>query len=98
LNEEKAMQTQTNRTTKLLAAVVVLQALSLLGQWAAAPSMLPSAQAQLRNSGEDRAQMLDEMKQTNAKLEKIIGILDGGHLQVEVSKPDDKDKKAAPAR
>ena len=89
---------KTNGTTKLLVAVVVLQGLMVVGQWASAPSMMPAAQAQLRNSGEDRAAMLDQMQQVNAKLDKIAGILESGKLQVEVAKSDEKDKKAAPSR
>ena len=89
---------KTNGTTKLLVAVVVLQGLMVIGQWAGAPSMMPAAQAQLRNSGEDRAAMLEQLQAVNGKLDKIAGILESGKLQVEVAKSDDKDRKAAPSR
>ena len=77
------------RTNRLLAVVVVLQGLLLAGQWLGAPSVLPTAQAQ-PDPNRDRGLMIDEMKSMNAKMDKLIGILESGNLQVRTAAPDDK--------
>ena len=77
------------RTNRLLAAVIVLQGLLLAGQWLGNPALVSTAQAQ-PDPNRDRWLMIDEMKSTNAKLDKLIGILEGGNLQVRVSSPDEK--------
>ena len=70
-----------------LAAVVVLQSLILIGQWLA-PS-LPVAHAQIPDSGAQLQLIIDQSKATNARLDKIISILEDGKLQVHVAKSDE---------
>ena len=77
------------RTNRLLAVVVVLQGLLLAGQWLGAPSVLPSAQAQ-PDPNRDRWLMIDELKSLNAKVDRLIGILEGGNLQVRTASPDER--------
>ena len=77
------------RTNRLLAVVVVLQGLLLAGQWLGSPALVAPAQAQ-PDPNRDRWLMIDEMKSTNAKLDKLIGILEGGNLQVRTVSPDEK--------
>lgn len=77
------------RTNRLLAVVIVLQGLLLAGQWLGSPALVSSAQAQ-PDPNRDRWIMIDEMKASNAKLDKLIGILQGGDLQVRVVSPDEK--------
>lgn len=81
-------------TSRLLAVVIVLQGLILAGQWLGAPQ-LGSAQAQITDPGRDRIQMLDELKQTNAKLDKMIDLLGSGQLQVKVVQSDDNRGRGA---
>jgi hypothetical protein len=85
------------KTSKLLGAVVVLQAVTLAGQWLGTPSYLTSASAQMSDPARDRQQTLDELKSMNAKLDKMISLLSSGDLQVRVIQPDEK-KGNAPAR
>lgn len=81
------------KSSKILAIIVVLQALILLGQWSGQPA-LRSAQADttLPNPGERQIAILDELKTLNGKVDRLIGILQGGDLQVKVAKDDQKKK------
>ncbi|MDP9175450.1 MAG: hypothetical protein M3O30_16535 [Planctomycetota bacterium] len=79
------------RTQKLLAAILVLQVVNLLNQWVGAP--ISRAQAQVPDAGAQRLQMIDEIRASNEKLDKMISILDSGKLQVVVAKPDETEKK-----
>lgn len=80
-----------NRTThKLLTAVLVLQGLTLLGQWTS--HTLPAAQAEVSDPASRQLQMVEGIKTTNDKLDKLIGILEGGDLQVKVVMPDENKK------
>ena len=85
----------TSATQRMLAVIVTLQALTLAGQWLgnSGPRMLPAAQAQLANPAAERQAMLDEIKSTNGKLDRLIGILESGQLQVRVANPDDNKSK-----
>lgn len=75
-------------TSRLLGVVIALQLVLLAGQWLG-PAHLSSAQAQISDPGRDRVQMLEEMKATNAKLDKLTDLLASGDLQVKVVQPDD---------
>ena len=82
------------KIAKLLVVVIVLQALTLAGQWLGggasnSPVMLPSAQAQFSNPGQDRQAIIDELKVTNQKLDKIYEALASGNIQVKAVLPDD---------
>jgi hypothetical protein len=73
---------------KWLGIVVVMQGfiiLLLLGQ---APLARP-AMAQIPDAGAQRDQMIEQMKSTNEKLDKLLALLSGGDLQVKVAKPDE---------
>jgi hypothetical protein len=83
----------TNKTTKLLTALVVLQGLTLAGIWSN-QNFLPQAAAQGVDPGAQRLQQLDELKSINGKLERIAGMLEGGKVQVRVVNDDEgKDAK-----
>ena len=84
------------KSNKILAVIVVLQGLILIGQWTS-NGYLTSAQAQVPDPANRQMQMIDEMKETNGKLDKLISILESGDLQVKVAKADDE-KGSAPAR
>jgi hypothetical protein len=76
-------------STRLLGVVIVLQGMILAGQWFGGGYLTSPAHAQVADPGRDRQQMLDEMKQTNAKLDKLIELLQKGDLQVKVVQPDE---------
>ena len=75
------MSTNTNR---LLAAVIVLQVLTLAGSWGA--SYVGTAKADLPpDPAAMRLQQTEELKAMNQKLERMVAILEGGRLEVRVS-------------
>jgi hypothetical protein len=77
------------RTNRLLAVVVVLQGLLLAGQWLGNPALVSTAQAQ-PDPNRDRWLMIDELKSMNAKMDRLVGILEGGNLQVRTASPDER--------
>jgi hypothetical protein len=84
--------------SKLLGIVIVLQALTLAGQWVTGPAVfVQPAAAQVPDAGAQRNQMIDEMKSVNEKLDKLISLFESGNLQVRVTSPDDN-KQARPAK
>ena len=82
------------KTNKLLAAVVVLQALVLIGQWTGGGA-LPSAQAQLPNPADRQMQMIEQLSQINGKLDTIASVLQSGEVQVKVAKTEENKGGAA---
>jgi len=68
---------------------VVLQGLILVGQWTGGVNYVQPAMAQISDPGAQRIEMIAQMKETNAKLDKLVEILESGNLQVKVSMPDD---------
>jgi hypothetical protein len=76
-------------TTKLLVAIIVLEALVLLGQWTGA-GPLSVAHAQIPDAGAQRNQEIEELKSLNAKMDKLIATLESGKLQVRLATPDEK--------
>ncbi|HEY8667333.1 MAG TPA: hypothetical protein VIL86_11745 [Tepidisphaeraceae bacterium] len=78
-------------TSRLLVIVVALQGLILAGQWTGGRSYLPQAQA-VPDAGAQQNQIIDELRATNGKLDKLIGILESGKLQVRVVPSDEKSK------
>lgn len=76
---------------KLLALILVLQGLILADLWVGGPTS--TAQAQVPDSGAQRLEIIETLKDTNAKLDNLISILQSGKLQVVVAKPDEIGKK-----
>jgi cell division protein FtsB len=68
--------------------ILALQILILVNQWFG-PSTSPAV-AQIPDAGAQNAQIIDQLKQTNAKLDKLLDVLQSGKLQVTVAKPDEK--------
>jgi hypothetical protein len=81
-------------TNRLLAAVLVLQVVTLAGQWGGKPALVSDARADLPpNPAERQLAQTEELKQINSKLDRLISVL-GGKLQVEVTNfPKDNGKK-----
>jgi hypothetical protein len=85
-------------TNRILAAVLVLQVITLLNQWLGSP--ISPAQAQIPDAGAQRNQIIDELNTSNDtlksiddKLDKLGTVLGSGKLQVEVAKPDESEGK-----
>jgi hypothetical protein len=68
--------------SRILYTVIAVQAV-VIGYLALNPSQ-PAAMAQVPDSGLQLQQIIEQSKQTNAKLDKIVGILESGKLQVKV--------------
>lgn len=80
-------------TNRLLAAVLVLQVLTLAGSWGAI--YVSDARADLPpDPGAQRAAQTEEMKSMNQKLDRLVSILEGGRLKVEVTNIGDAGKNA----
>jgi hypothetical protein len=85
-------------TQRILAAILVLQVLTIANQWFGSP--ISSARAQIPDAGAQQLQIIDELKANNDllkgiddKLDKLVTIFQSGKLQVVVSKPDDSPEK-----
>ena len=81
-------------TNRLLAAVLVLQVITLAGQFAGKPAYVSEARADLPpNPAERQLAMTEELKQINSKVDRLISVL-SGKVQVEVTNfPKDNGKK-----
>ena len=77
------------KNAKLLTAVLVLQGLILAGQWLGTASLVAPAQAQIPDAGGQRNEMIRELQALNGKMDKLIGILESGKLEVHVAAADD---------
>ena len=73
------------KTNKLLTAVVVLQALTLAGQWLN-PSYTSTAHGQVPDAGAQRLQQIEELRSVNAKLDRIATMMESGKMQVRVAR------------
>ena len=77
------------KSEKILGVIVALQALTLVGQWSMSSGGASQATAQVPDAGSQRNQIIDQLKSTNDKLDKLVTILEDGKLQVHVVSPDD---------
>ncbi len=84
----------TKTTSRLLGTIVVMQALTLLGQWTATPSLSTPALAANPSSfpdpGARQVQMVEELKALNGKMDRLLTVLESGKLQVQAVEPDEK--------
>jgi len=87
------------KSSKLLVVIVVLQGLLLIGQWTGGRSSLPLAYAagDVPDPAGRQMAMIEELKNVNAKLDKVVNLLEAGDLQVKVA-PTDEGKGASRAR
>ena len=83
------MSTNTNR---LLAAVLVLQVLTLAGQFGGRAASNDARADLPPDPAAMRLQQTEELKAMNQKLEKMVSILEGGRLEVKVSNLSDVNK------
>jgi hypothetical protein len=82
-------------TNRLLAAVLVLQVVTLAGQWGGKPAYINDARADLPpDPGAQRAAQTEALRSVDAKLDRLIGLMEGGRLKVEVTNfPKENGKK-----
>jgi outer membrane murein-binding lipoprotein Lpp len=83
------------KSHKLLVIVVVLQGLLLAGQWSSQPTFVSPAHAQIPDAGNQRLQMIEQLKELNQKMDRLTSILQDGRLQVVVTNSDDNEEKPA---
>jgi hypothetical protein len=83
---------KSNPPPKWVVIVIALQVMTVLGQWIGSPRVEP-AMAQVPDAGLQRIQIIDQLKGTNDRLDKLIALLSGGNLQVKVAKPDESKGK-----
>ena len=79
------------KNSNWLAIIVVLQGMILIGQWTGGPALnkAQAAGADVPDPAARQMAMVDELKNANSKLDKLISLLEGGDLQVRVVNADD---------
>ena len=77
------------KTTQLLTVIVILQGLILAGQWLGAPALTTPAHAQIPDPGAQQLQVIKELQSLNGKMDRLIGILESGKLEVHVAGADE---------
>jgi hypothetical protein len=77
------------KNSKWIAAILVLQGIILIGQWTGGRTLPTAMAGDVPNPAARQMELLEETKATNAKLDKIISLLEGGDLQVRVVQPDE---------
>jgi hypothetical protein len=76
------------KTNKLLIGALIVQSAMIIGLWYG-PSAQP-ARADIPDAAGQLVSINSRISDTNQKLDKIIDLLQNGHLQVHVSRSDDK--------
>ncbi len=71
------------KTSRILYTLVIVQA-ATLAYVVFAPSQ-PTAMAQIPDQGAQLQAVVDQTKEVNVKLDRIIGILEGGKMQVKIA-------------
>ena len=77
------------KNAKVLTIVVALQGLILAGQWLGAPALVAPAHAQIPDAGAQRLETIKELQSLNGKMDKLIGLLESGKLEVRVVATDE---------
>lgn len=84
-------------TKRLLTIIIALQCVILLGQFNAGNPILPAANAQIPNAGDQRLQQLEELQAMRRQVELLTTkvtatheLLSKGELQVRVVSTDQK--------
>lgn len=80
-------------TNRLLAAVLVLQVLTVAGQWGGKPTHVSDARADLPDPGAQRVAQTEELKSMNQKMDRLLSLLESGRMKVEVTNLGDKNGK-----
>ena len=83
------------KTQRLLAAILFTQAILVLGMWTGHGPVTP-AYGQVADPGAQRIQIVDQLKELNGKMDKLMDLMQSGNVQVKVVASDEK--KAAGGR
>ena len=85
------------KNSRILGVIVAMQAIVLLGQWFGPVSYVTTARAesQISNPAERQVAMVEELRALNAKMERLLSLLQNGEVQIKVAKPDDGNKPEA---
>ena len=78
------------KTSKLLGFVIALQVMLLIGQWVGPSASVARADIPLPNPSERQLAMVEELRTLNGKMDKLIGLLQSGSVEVKVAKSDKK--------
>ncbi|HEY8750412.1 MAG TPA: hypothetical protein VIM11_20680 [Tepidisphaeraceae bacterium] len=78
------------KTSKLLGIVIALQVMLLVGQWVSPSASVARADIPMPNPSERQLAMLDELRTLNGKVDRLIGLLQSGTVEVKMSKSDKK--------
>ena len=73
-----------SKSSRWVGVVVVMQAIILVTLWTGGPAARPAA-AQIPDAGAQQQQVIDQLKATNERLDKLVELLTSGNLQVRVA-------------
>ncbi|MFH1416760.1 MAG: hypothetical protein ABII12_00520 [Planctomycetota bacterium] len=85
-------------TRSVLVVIAALLGVIAVGLWREGPSMLPTAQAQVPDSGMQRNQLLKETQETNGLLRQILEHLQEKSIAVTMRDGDKEKEKGSGAR
>jgi hypothetical protein len=74
---------------KLFGTIIVAQGIVLLAQMSGSAPRPAHADIQLPNPSERQIETIEELKGVNARLDKVLSLMQSGEFQVKVSRPDD---------
>jgi len=77
------------RWDRVLAAAVVMGAGVMLGQWGSPSPATAASRAEVPAAFNQTERTLEELRAMNSKLDRLIGLLEGGKLQVTVNSTDE---------
>lgn len=80
-------------TRGVMTALVMLLSIIAVELWVALPSAVPSAQAQIPDTGLQRQQIVQETQRTNELLQKILDHLKTGTVKVRLETADKRTGK-----
>ena len=73
------------KDTRLLTLILVLQLFTFFGRWVDWSYVTPAYAQGTTDAGSQRNQMIEQQRITNEKLERLLGLLEGGKLHVNVA-------------
>jgi hypothetical protein len=83
------MRDSSTTTAKWLGVIVVLQVVTLIGQWSLPLGNASVAHAELPDAGAQRNEVINQLRGVNDRLDRLTSILASGNLQVKVAKADE---------
>ena len=85
------MRDSSTSTAKWLGVIVVLQIVTLIGQWSGlVPGGATPAHAEIPDAGAQRNEVISQLRGVNERLDRLASILSSGNLQVRVLTSDER--------